>query len=103
VSTGRAGAASARPATRCLGLAPEQSRTRAGSQEAPPHTPRRPPATPVIMWPMSEHAPLRLGLAPDTSADAIRERAGLLDPTPERSEAFWREHEPHMLPPDDEA
>jgi hypothetical protein len=43
-----------------------------------------------------------LTLAPDTSADAIRERAGLLDSTPEQSEAFWREHEPHMLPPDDE-
>jgi hypothetical protein len=43
-----------------------------------------------------------LTLAPDTSADAIRERAGLLDPTSEQSEAFWREHEPHMLPPDDE-
>jgi hypothetical protein len=47
---------------------------------------------------MSEHAPL----APDTSADVIRERAGLLDPTPKQSEAFRREHEPHMLPPDDE-
>ena len=43
-----------------------------------------------------------LTLAPDTSACVIRERAGLLDPTPARSEAFWREHEPHMLPPDDE-
>jgi len=43
-----------------------------------------------------------LMLAPDTSAEAIRERAGLLDPTPEQSEAFWREHEPQMLPPDDE-
>ncbi len=43
-----------------------------------------------------------LTLVPDTSAEAIRERAGLLDPTPEQSEAFWREHEPHMLPPDDE-
>ena len=44
----------------------------------------------------------QLALTPDTSADAIRERAGLLDPTPEQSEAFWREHEPHILPPDDE-
>jgi len=39
---------------------------------------------------------------PDTSAEAIRERAGLLDPTPEQAQAFWREHEPHMLPPDNE-
>jgi hypothetical protein len=43
-----------------------------------------------------------LTLVPDTSAEAIRERAGLLDPTPEQAEAFWRENEPHMLPPDDE-
>jgi hypothetical protein len=44
----------------------------------------------------------RILLAPDTSMEAIRERAGLLDPTPEQAEAFWQEHEPHMLPPDDE-
>ena len=43
-----------------------------------------------------------LTLVPDTSAEAIRERAGLLDPTPEQAETFWRENEPHMLPPDDE-
>ena len=43
-----------------------------------------------------------LTLVPDTSAEAIRERAGLLDPTPEQAEAFWRGNEPHMLPPDDE-
>jgi hypothetical protein len=43
-----------------------------------------------------------LRLVPDTSAEAIRGRAGLLDPTPEQSESFWREHEPHMLPLDDE-
>lgn len=43
-----------------------------------------------------------LTLVPDTSAEAIRERAGLLDPTPAQSEAFWSEHEPHMLPSDDE-
>jgi hypothetical protein len=43
-----------------------------------------------------------LTLVPDTSAEAIRERAGLLDATPEQAEAFWRENEPHMLPPDDE-
>jgi hypothetical protein len=28
--------------------------------------------------------------------------AGLLAPTPEQAGAFWREHEPHMLSPDDE-
>lgn len=39
---------------------------------------------------------------PDTSAEAIRERAGLLAPTPEQAEAFWHEHEPHMLPSDNE-
>jgi hypothetical protein len=43
-----------------------------------------------------------LTLVPDTSAEAIRERAGLLDPTPEQAEAFWRDNEPHMLPADDE-
>lgn len=43
-----------------------------------------------------------LTLAPDTSAEAIRERGGLLDPTPEQAKTFWSEHEPHMLPPDDE-
>jgi hypothetical protein len=43
-----------------------------------------------------------LTLVPDTSAEAIRERAGLREPTDEQAEAFWREHEPHMLPPDDE-
>jgi hypothetical protein len=36
------------------------------------------------------------------SANAIRERAELLDPTPEQSEALWHEREPHMLSPDDE-
>lgn len=43
-----------------------------------------------------------VGLAPDTSAEAISERAGLLDPTREQAEAFWREHELLMLPPDGE-
>jgi hypothetical protein len=43
-----------------------------------------------------------LTLVPDTSAEAIRERAGLLDRTPEQAEPFWRENEPHMLAPDDE-
>lgn len=41
-----------------------------------------------------------LTLVPDTPAEAIRERAGLLDPTPGQAEAFWRENEPHMIPPD---
>jgi hypothetical protein len=43
-----------------------------------------------------------LTLVPDTSAEAIRERAGLLDPTTEQAEAFWHESEPYMLPTDDE-
>jgi hypothetical protein len=43
-----------------------------------------------------------LTLVPDTSAEPIRERAGLPDPMPEQAQAFWRENEPHMLPPDDE-
>jgi hypothetical protein len=41
-------------------------------------------------------------LVPNTSAEAIGERAGLLDPTPEQAEAFWSKNEPHILPPDDE-
>jgi len=43
-----------------------------------------------------------LTLVPDTSAEAISDRAGLVDPTPEEAQAFWRDNEPHMLPPDDE-
>jgi hypothetical protein len=43
-----------------------------------------------------------LTLVPDTSWEAILERAGARDPTPEEAAEFWREHEPHMLPPDDE-
>ena len=43
-----------------------------------------------------------LTLVPDTSVKAIQERAGLHEPTAEQAEAFWRDHEPHMLPPDDE-
>jgi hypothetical protein len=43
-----------------------------------------------------------LKLAPDVSAEAIRERAGLLDPTPGQAKAFWHENEPHMLPADHE-
>jgi hypothetical protein len=41
-------------------------------------------------------------LAPHTFAQAISERAGLLVPTREQADAFWREHAPLMLPPDDE-
>ncbi len=43
-----------------------------------------------------------LTLVPDTSAEAIGRRAGLVDPTPEEAATFWRDNEPHMLPPDDE-
>jgi hypothetical protein len=43
-----------------------------------------------------------LTLVPDTSLEAISERAGLVEPTPAQAEAFWREHEAEMLPPDDE-
>jgi hypothetical protein len=39
--------------------------------------------------------------AAGTSAAAIRKRAGLLDLTPAQAGAFWREHEPHMLPADE--
>jgi hypothetical protein len=60
------------------------------SVRAPRSTPTRPATDAAV------------GLAPDTSAEAISERAGLLDPTHEQAEAFWREHEPLMLPPDDE-
>jgi hypothetical protein len=41
-------------------------------------------------------------LPPDTSWEAILERAGARDPTPEEAAEFWREHEPYMLPPDNE-
>ncbi len=37
-------------------------------------------------------------LAPDASAEAIRERAGLLDPTSGQAKTFWHENEPHILP-----
>jgi hypothetical protein len=43
-----------------------------------------------------------LTLVPDTSWKAILERSGGRELTPEESAEFWREHEPHMLPPDDE-
>jgi hypothetical protein len=43
-----------------------------------------------------------LTLVPETSAEAMRERAGLVEPTAEQAEVFWREHEADMLPPDDE-
>jgi hypothetical protein len=41
-------------------------------------------------------------LVPDTSLEAILERSGGRELTQEESAEFWREHEPHMLPPDDE-
>lgn len=43
-----------------------------------------------------------LTLVPDTSWEAILERSGGQEMTAEESAEFWREHEPHMLPPDDE-
>jgi hypothetical protein len=43
-----------------------------------------------------------LTLAPDTSISAIRKRLDTRAMTPEESAAFWREHGPAMLPPDDE-
>jgi hypothetical protein len=48
------------------------------------------------------HVTGELTLVPDTSAEAISERVGLVDPTPEEAEAFWRDNEAHMLSPDDE-
>jgi hypothetical protein len=39
-----------------------------------------------------------LTLVPDTSWDAILERSGGREVTPEESAEFWHEHEPHMLP-----
>jgi hypothetical protein len=41
-------------------------------------------------------------LVPDTSWEVILERSGSREMTPEESAEFWREHEPRMLPPDDE-
>jgi hypothetical protein len=43
-----------------------------------------------------------LTLVPDTSWEAILERSGGQELTPEEFAEFWAEHEPHMLPPDDE-
>ena len=43
-----------------------------------------------------------LTLVPDTSLEAISERARLAEPTPAQAEAYWREREAEMLPPDDE-
>ncbi len=43
-----------------------------------------------------------LTLVPDTSWEAILERSGGRELTPEESAEFWHEHDPHMLPPDDE-
>jgi hypothetical protein len=37
-----------------------------------------------------------------TSWEAILEHSGGGEITPEESAEFWREHEPHMLPLDDE-
>jgi hypothetical protein len=44
----------------------------------------------------------RIVLAPDTSWKAILARGGGRELTTEESAAFWAEHGPHMLPPDDE-
>ena len=44
----------------------------------------------------------RLVLARDTSVAAIRRRGGSRAMTPAESAAFWREHGPHMQPPDGE-
>jgi hypothetical protein len=43
-----------------------------------------------------------LTLVPDTSWEAILERSGGRELTAEESAEFWREHKPHMLPPDGE-
>jgi hypothetical protein len=43
-----------------------------------------------------------LTLVPDTSWKAILERSGGREMNPDESAEFWTEHEPHMLPPDDE-
>jgi hypothetical protein len=43
-----------------------------------------------------------LTLVPDTSWEAILERSGGREMTSGESAEFWREHEPQMLPPDDE-
>jgi hypothetical protein len=43
-----------------------------------------------------------LAFPPDTSWEAILERIAARDATPEEAAEFWREHEPYMLPPDDE-
>lgn len=44
----------------------------------------------------------RLVLVRDTSIAAIRKRQGTRAMTPSESEEFWREHGPHMGPPDGE-
>jgi hypothetical protein len=44
----------------------------------------------------------RLVLVRDTSIAAIRMRQGTRAMTPEESADFWREHGPHMQPPDGE-
>jgi len=44
----------------------------------------------------------RLVLVRDTGIAAIRRRGGTRAMTPEESAEFWREHGPHMQPPDGE-
>lgn len=44
----------------------------------------------------------RLVLVRDTSIASIRRRQGTRAMTPEESAEFWREHGPHMQPPDGE-
>lgn len=44
----------------------------------------------------------QLTLVPDTFWEAVLERSGGPEMTPEQSAKFWAEHEPKMLPPDDE-
>ena len=44
----------------------------------------------------------RLVLVRDTGITAIRKRQGTRAMTAEESAAFWREHGPHMQPPDGE-
>ncbi len=49
-----------------------------------------------------EHDDGAILLRPDTSWEAIRERAGGRDLTPQEWEDFLAEHSSAMLPPDDE-
>jgi hypothetical protein len=52
-------------------------------------------------WPEERRVSSTHRSTAETSATAIRKRAGLLDPTPDQEGAFWRENEPHILPGDD--